>query len=805
MQEKSTLKNQKTLLIINTGSLKKRFILQRIAKIPNLKKVVVNAQKNWAENYVDDWILVDTTNHDATIRAITEYAKKNQVDGVVTFWEDDVLLTAKLSEILKKPGISWKVASKARNKFAFREFCRKHNLPAPNYSLVKSDEELKEILKTLKLPVVFKPTFGSSSAFVIKAEDQEEAFEVYEFLKRNINTQVESALTDGLEVMIEEYIDGDEVDIDILLQNGKIKYWSITDNYKTEEPYFMESGMAIPSALPEEDQKELVDMAESVLEHLGITNGCIHFEAKQTSTGPVPIEVNLRMGGDEVYSFSKQAWKVDLIEYAVKIALGEYFPRIDKPEEPAVYLTGTSFIPENSGVISSLDIPEKFSAKDQVDEFEFYKEVGDTVFVPPAAYEFLGWITTKGENPNDSRENLEKVLEKINYEIIPFSEVSAVGKTKRANRFSVAKFDQRIMAGQARIEKIRRVKLSEQRKLHLAIACNTFSGADGAIEAELTSVGNKIRNTLETRGYKTSFIDFNDLKTASNMMQSQKIDLIFNVAERINGSSLLEPHVASFFDAYQIPYTGSNPFTLSLAIDKIKVKKLLTYHQIPTAKWDYAFTLQDEIRDDLVFPLIVKPATTDNSIGINQDSVVRNQQELKRQIKYVLEELRSPALIEEYLPGDEYDVSIIGNGDELRVLPLSRTQFNKMPKGMWNIYSFDSKFGNHSDFKNFITEERPPKGVSKKLISLITEMAMDTYSILDCHDYGRVEIKLDEQGNPHVLELNPNPSINEPDCLPSVAKLTGMNYGDFLEEIISLAIKRYQNSPPYYHLQPQLR
>jgi len=459
MQKKVQEQQKKTLLIINTGSLKKRFILQKIAKIPNIKKVVVNTQKNWAENYVDEWILVDTTNHDATIRAVNEYAKKNQIDGVVTFWEDDVLLTAKLSEALKLPGIPWKVASKARNKFAFREFCAKHGLPAPKYALVRSEDELKQVLQSMQLPVVFKPTFGSSSAFVIKAEDTEEANEVYAFLRRNINTQVETALSDGLEVMVEEYIDGDEVDIDMLVQHGKIKYWSMADNYKTEEPYFMETGMAVPSALSEEDQQDLVNMAESVLEHLGVMNGCIHFEAKYTSKGPVPIEVNLRMGGDEIYSFSREAWKVDLIEYAVKIALNEYFPRLDKPEEPHTYLCGTSFIPEVSGVISSLDMPEKFSTKDNVDEFQFYKEVGDTVLTPPAEYEFLGWITARGENPNDARENLDKALEKVNYEIIPFSEVSAVGKTKRAHRFAVAQFDQRVMQGKARIEKIRRMSM----------------------------------------------------------------------------------------------------------------------------------------------------------------------------------------------------------------------------------------------------------------------------------------------------------------------------------------------------------
>ncbi|MDD5750792.1 MAG: hypothetical protein PHU56_04115, partial [Candidatus Pacebacteria bacterium] len=80
------------------------------------------------------------------------------------------------------------------------------------------------------------------------------------------------------------------------------------------------------------------------------------------------------------------------------------------------------------------------------------------------------------------------------------------------------------------------------------------------------------------------------------------------------------------------------------------------------------------------------------------------------------------------------------------------------------------------------------------------ELGLDTYNILDCHDYGRVEIRVDENDNPYVLELNPNPSINIGDCVPEMAGLMQMNYGDFLEEIIKMAIKRYQNASPYQHL-----
>jgi len=268
---------------------------------------------------------------------------------------------------------------------------------------------------------------------------------------------------------------------------------------------------------------------------------------------------------------------------------------------------------------------------------------------------------------------------------------------------------------------------------------------------------------------------------------------------------LLEPHAASILDTLQIPYTGSNPFTLSLCIDKIRVKKLLSYHNIPTPKWDYAYSINDDIRTDLKYPLIIKPANTDNSIGITNESVVTNRKELIRQLEKVLVEFKRPALIEEYIEGDEYDVSILGSEeDDIRVLPLSRSIFDKMPEGYWHIFPFEAKYSDNSIYKTGISIQRPPKNISKKLIQLLSEIALDTYNILDCHDYGRIEIRVDEHNNPYVLELNPNPSIGKGCCVPEVAKLIGMDYGDFIEEIIRLAIKRYKDHPPYYHLQPNM-
>ncbi len=238
---------------------------------------------------------------------------------------------------------------------------------------------------------------------------------------------------------------------------------------------------------------------------------------------------------------------------------------------------------------------------------------------------------------------------------------------------------------------------------------------------------------------------------------------------------------------------------LSSVIALIQANALTTFK---IYGWDYVYFAEDDVDPDLRYPLIVKPANMDNSIGITNESVVRDEEGLRRQIKNVLE-ISTAALIEEYIEGDEYDASVMGNDDELQVLPLTQSVFKDMPEGYWHIYPFDAKWGEDSAYNKIITNS-PPKNISKKLESLISEIALDTYNILDCHDYGRVEVRVDKDDNPYVLELNPNPSINEGDETPGSAEMIGMDYGAFLEEIIMLAIKRYKNRPPYYHLQTNI-
>jgi len=796
-----------TILVVNTGYSKKRFIFQRLKKL-GLIIIVLNKEKNWAQNYVDHWIIADTTDHREAISVLEKFISDNpkiKIDGALTFWEDDVLLTAKIIDKFNFIGTPFHIAKKVRNKFLFREFCLENNLPAPKFTMVKSLRDLSRIGRKFRFPVILKPVYGSSSAFVVKAETKENLQEIYDFIKNNISTNVEPALSDGLEIYAEEYIDGDEVDIDIVLQNGKMKFYSISDNYnKTQNIFFYDNGQSIPSSLPLKNQEELIGLAEETLEKLGIQNGLVHFEAKSTKSGPIPLEVNLRMGGDYIYSYIKGAWNVDLIEMAVRIAFGQYL-KAQKNIFPKKYIIGWDIHPNNSGLLVKLEISKNLEENKFLEEMHWFKKIGDTILIPPDGYEQLGWLTVSGENLIDAQDNLKEILEGINYTVVKFDPASSIGKTSRRDSHTFAFLNKDKILRAAKIETIRRISTGNIKNLHIGIACNIYDkNTSNVVEQDLFSVGKNIEKTLLKRGYRVTFFDFNNLSKAFNELRGSDVDIVFNVVERINDSSLLEPHAASILDTLQIPYTGSNPFTLALCIDKIRVKKLLAYHDIPTPNWDYAYTMDDEIDDTLHYPLIVKPGNTDNSIGITNDSVVTDKKQLTEQMEKIIVELGRPALIEEYIEGDEYDVSILGDDEnDLRVLPLSRSIFGKMPKGYWHIYPFDAKWQEGSVYENIVVQ-RPPKNIGKRLESLISEIALDTYNILDCHDYGRVEIRVDENDNPYVLELNPNPSINIGDSVCSSAKLIGMNYGDFIVEIIKMAIKRYQNKPPYYHLQSNL-
>jgi D-alanine-D-alanine ligase len=796
----------KTLLLISSGAPTKRFIFQRL-KALGAKLVLLSPETTWAARYADATVTADPLDESECLAAVEGILKDTPIDGALTFWEEAVPLCASLCERFGWKGHPKSAALSARNKLLTRKALDAAKLSkySPAWGHIKTLKDLEKESKRIGFPLVLKPAWGEQSQFVVRLDTFDEAKNAFEYIRANMTPRFASIFAHGTEIIAEAYMDDAEVDVDLLVQGGEIKFHAFNDNFPTKEPFFIETGDAMPSRHEDNDLAEVLKMSREVVKALGLTDGALHLEAKIGADGPKLVEVNARMGGDYLHDWIKTIFDVDMVDEAARIAVGlPCNPKL--PKEPRCHLVGRYLIPSSSGVISGLVKPEEAPDPKKVHDITLLKEPGDPVLVPPEGFETIGWVVGRGDTYAEAEENLGDALRGIRVNISRFDSTSSIGKTRRKNRFNAAQVARRRIIQSARMEKIRGLDTKAGKGLHVGILCNryeeTASGEEGAVHQDLMSVGLNIQKAVESKGHKVTFFDMNETPLPFEKIAEANVDIIFNVCERINNSSLLEPHAAAILDCLGIPYTGSNPLSLALCIDKIKVKKMLEHAGLPTPKFDYVFSKDDSIREDLRYPLMVKLANMDNSIGITNNSVVTSLKELKDQVNMLLEQYNRPVLIEEFIEGDEVDVSIMGNEDRVKVLPLSRSIFDDMPAGVWHIYPFDAKWKEESAYSK-IRVERPAK-YSQKLSALISEICLDAYNLFDCHDYARVEVRVDKLGNPYILEINPNPSINDGDCVPACAELIGLKYADFIDEIMKEAIRRYQARPPYYHLQSAL-
>ncbi|MEM2214716.1 MAG: ATP-grasp domain-containing protein [Candidatus Nezhaarchaeales archaeon] len=281
-----------------------------------------------------------------------------------------------------------------------------------------------------------------------------------------------------------------------------------------------------------------------------------------------------------------------------------------------------------------------------------------------------------------------------------------------------------------------------------------------------------------------------DIGEIIKSLRAHKPDVVINLSEGYMGDSSLEMHAASILEMLRIPYTGSTPLTLGLCQDKGLAKDVLRANGIPTPK--YRVMKVFEPPEGLSFPLIVKPLREDASIGITKDSFVRNLAELERQVKYVISTYEQPALVEEYISGREFNVSILGN-DELVVLPISEIvfEYDEDPK----IVGYKAKW--FKDSEEYVkTKPLCPAKIDAPLKSTIEEIAIRAYRALKCRDYARIDVRLDARtGMPYVLEVNPNPDISPDSGFVRSLRAARISFEEFVEMIISFALKRAKQNP----------
>ena len=168
-------------------------------------------------------------------------------------------------------------------------------------------------------------------------------------------------------------------------------------------------------------------------------------------------------------------------------------------------------------------------------------------------------------------------------------------------------------------------------------------------------------------------------------------DIVFNFAEGLIGVNR-ESHLPAMLEMLQIPYLGSDALTLGICLDKSRAKEILTYHKIPNAKFLVANQTEDIINTNFDFPLIVKPISEGSSKGIFSSSFVKNTKELEDEVSRILISYNQPALIEEFLPGREFTVAVLGNGDEAEILPIIEIRYEAFPEDVVPLYSYEAKW-----------------------------------------------------------------------------------------------------------------
>jgi D-alanine-D-alanine ligase len=298
----------------------------------------------------------------------------------------------------------------------------------------------------------------------------------------------------------------------------------------------------------------------------------------------------------------------------------------------------------------------------------------------------------------------------------------------------------------------------------------------------------RAKEALEVLGHKVEIVPV-DHKSI-NFIDNLGFDIFLNFCfEGFKEIPDFEPHVVAALDVINVPYTGSNYLTIAMALDKILTKKLLMCHGVPTPKFQEFVTGEELFNSKLRFPLIVKPSKQDGSIGIRGDAVVRNEDQLRNKVKSIIKTYKQPALAEEYIDGREIVVAVMGNGDNIEVLPLTEFDYNGLPEGYEKICSYESKWKEGSvEFEKIPSV--CPANVDSELYMDLIEYAITSYKIIGCRDYARVDFRIDTKGNPYVLEINPNCDPSYDAGLANMASKIGLNYGQLLEKIVKICAER---------------
>ena len=334
--------------------------------------------------------------------------------------------------------------------------------------------------------------------------------------------------------------------------------------------------------------------------------------------------------------------------------------------------------------------------------------------------------------------------------------------------------------------------------MNIALACSikpdNINEKDKEKYAEFDSKEtiNDLAKAIEANNYKVEIIDVKE--GIKDILKNKKdsINLLFNVAEGLDGEDR-ESLVPKICEELNIPFTAADSSTLITTLNKAKTKEVLKKNNIPTPK-SQVFNNEEEKLGNLTFPLLVKPLLEGSSKGLFNENLVNNKNNLNKIIKKIINHYNQPAIVEEFLDGREFTVSVIGYQNPV-VLPIVEIKFDHLPEGVHPMDSYEVKW----IYDNPKADTDPlvcPAELDKELEDKIKEIALKTFKVLDCKDWARIDIRLDKNNIPNIIEVNALPGFmkdpKENSRLPKAAYTLGWTYEKLIGEVLNSAIKRWK-------------
>ncbi len=319
-----------TVVVVGAGYPGKRRAYERMAEL-GARLVIVEETDHWSEQLVADgvasqWIAVPVTGDpdvDAVAVLDAVSAEGIRPDGILTFWELSVPVVARAAASLGLPGNPAEAVDEARSKLRMRQASERAGLPTPRSQRVTSLDELYAAAAEIGFPSVVKPEFGSSAIGTVRVDSFESLPDIYWIVRESLEVPVHGLdFRAGNDLLLEQYLDGVEFDIDLVLEGGECVFSSVSQNWPTAEPSFQETGLHCPPDYGSKPVGQLVELAVKTVQAFGFSRGVLHVEGKCTTNGPRLVEINPRLGGGRIHQIVEAVWEVDLIEAELRSALG---------------------------------------------------------------------------------------------------------------------------------------------------------------------------------------------------------------------------------------------------------------------------------------------------------------------------------------------------------------------------------------------------------------------------------------------------------------------------------------------------